>query len=95
MTEPTNATTAQRAIFRPEALQRYLQGREKVVLPRYARAMSPLWAAIGRLLGVVRRVPEVLQFEATECGVACLAMILRYYGCDVTVSELRERTVRR
>jgi ATP-binding cassette, subfamily B, bacterial len=37
-----------------------------------------------------RQVPEVLQFEATECGIACLAMVLRFYGCHVTVSELRE-----
>jgi ABC-type bacteriocin/lantibiotic exporter with double-glycine peptidase domain len=36
-------------------------------------------------------VPEVLQLEITECGAACLAMILRYYGCQTTVAEIRER----
>ena len=45
---------------------------------------------ITNVLRFTRPVPEVLQFEATECGVACLAMVLRYYGCHVTVSELRE-----
>src|ERR1051325_9092350 len=38
-----------------------------------------------------RRVPEVLQLEATECGAACLAMMLRYYGCETTVADIRER----
>lgn len=38
-----------------------------------------------------RRVPEILQLEATECGAACLAMVLRYYGCQTTISEIREK----
>ncbi|HTK11581.1 MAG TPA: peptidase domain-containing ABC transporter [Ktedonobacteraceae bacterium] len=38
-----------------------------------------------------RRVPYVMQLSAVECGAACLAMILCYYGRKTTVSELRER----
>ncbi|HEX2910112.1 MAG TPA: peptidase domain-containing ABC transporter [Chloroflexia bacterium] len=37
------------------------------------------------------RVPEILQLEATECGAACLAMVLNYYGLKTSVSEVRER----
>lgn len=40
---------------------------------------------------VRRRVPQVLQMSAVECGAACLAMILSYYGRKTTVSEIRAR----
>jgi HlyB family type I secretion system ABC transporter len=38
-----------------------------------------------------RRVPFIHQMSAVECGAACLAMILNYYGCKISVSEIRER----
>ncbi len=37
-----------------------------------------------------RRVPFIPQHEMTECGAACLAMILTSYGRHVSVAELRE-----
>jgi ATP-binding cassette subfamily B protein len=37
-----------------------------------------------------RRVPIRLQLSQTECGAACLAMILSYYGRQTQVSECRE-----
>jgi ATP-binding cassette, subfamily B, bacterial len=39
-----------------------------------------------------RRVPVLLQLNAVECGAACLAMILQYYGRRVSISEIRERS---
>jgi ABC-type bacteriocin/lantibiotic exporter with double-glycine peptidase domain len=51
------------------------------------------WQKLQRvLLGVRRRrVPVLLQLSAIECGAACLAMILSYYGRKTSVSEVRDR----
>ncbi|WP_114240580.1 peptidase domain-containing ABC transporter [Dyella sp. C9] len=38
-----------------------------------------------------RRLPMLLQTEAAECAVACLAMIAAYHGHDVDVAGLRRR----
>ena len=38
-----------------------------------------------------RKLPVLLQTEAAECGVACLAMIASYYGHAVDVPTLRRR----
>jgi ATP-binding cassette subfamily B protein RaxB len=38
-----------------------------------------------------RAVPEIRQSEATECGLACLAMVLGYHGHDVDLGTLRRR----
>src|ERR1700752_1588047 len=39
-----------------------------------------------------RAYPELLQVSETDCGAACLAMILRYYGKRVSINRLREVT---
>ena len=39
-----------------------------------------------------RRVPELLQMNAVECGAACLAMILSYYGRKTSISEIHKNT---
>ncbi|BAV75591.1 putative toxin transporter [Pseudomonas chlororaphis subsp. aurantiaca] len=38
-----------------------------------------------------RRLPLILQTEATECGLACLAMIAGYHGYHATLMELRRQ----
>ena len=38
-----------------------------------------------------RRVPQLTQMSEVECGAACLAMMLTYYGRKTSVSEIRER----
>src|SRR5438552_17361424 len=40
---------------------------------------------------VRRRVPVLLQMSAVECGAACLAMILTYYGRQTSILEIREQ----
>jgi len=38
------------------------------------------------------KVPFVQQLEWTDCGAACVAMVLRYFGRDVRLEEVREAT---
>jgi len=37
----------------------------------------------------MKRVPVILQMTPNECGAACLAMVLTYYGHETTISECR------
>lgn len=37
------------------------------------------------------RVPFIEQMEDSECGIACVAMIMASYGCRVSLHEIRER----
>jgi len=41
--------------------------------------------------GWSRRLPVILQTEAAECGLACLAMIANHHGHDVDLAGLRRR----
>lgn len=43
----------------------------------------------GLQFGWARRLPVMLQTEAAECGLACLAMVACYYGHDVDMASLR------
>lgn len=45
----------------------------------------------GLQWGWRRRLPMMLQTEAAECGLACLAMVARYHGHDVDLPSLRRR----
>jgi ATP-binding cassette, subfamily B, bacterial CvaB/MchF/RaxB len=38
-----------------------------------------------------KRLPVVLQTEASECGLACLAMVASYWGHRIDLSSMRQR----
>jgi ATP-binding cassette, subfamily B, bacterial CvaB/MchF/RaxB len=40
---------------------------------------------------MAKRVPLILQSEASECGLACLAMVAKYYGYVTDLAHLRRR----
>ncbi len=45
----------------------------------------------GVRFGFGRRLPMVLQTEAAECGVACLTMLIGYFGYHTDLADLRRR----
>ncbi len=56
-------------------------------------ALGRARAAAMRRLGRFRRrgrIPFVQQLHATECGAACLAMVLGYHGKTVSLADIRE-----
>lgn len=55
------------------------------------RARRPLEKRRHWSLKRRRHVPEILQMNQTECGAACLAMLLQYYGYRVGVASVSER----
>jgi ABC-type bacteriocin/lantibiotic exporter with double-glycine peptidase domain len=71
--------------FREKALNAYRQKQERDVLPCWHVPGSKRFSHL-RLLQ--RRVPEQLQMNTVECGAACLAMILSYYGRKTSVAEV-------
>jgi ABC-type bacteriocin/lantibiotic exporter with double-glycine peptidase domain len=48
--------------------------------------------ALRRLQQRVKGLPEVRQLSATDCGAACLAMVLGYHGREMTLDQVREVT---
>ena len=59
-----------------------LMGRQWRYLSFFSKSIMP-WSK--------HRVPVKLQLSAVECGAACLAMILSYYGRPTSVVECRDR----
>lgn len=42
-------------------------------------------------LAIKRKVPQILQTEAAECGLASLAMVCGYYGMHIDLFALRQK----
>ncbi|QEE26253.1 peptidase domain-containing ABC transporter [Rhodanobacter glycinis] len=53
--------------------------------------MPPSGYRMPLQFGWSRRLPMMLQTEAAECGLACLAMVASYHGHDVDLAGLRRR----
>ncbi|HEU0036516.1 MAG TPA: peptidase domain-containing ABC transporter [Kofleriaceae bacterium] len=53
--------------------------------------VEDLFPSLGRLAQSRKgKIPFVQQLQWTDCGPACVAMILKYFGRDVTLDEVRE-----
>ena len=61
-------------------------------MPRTLFYLRRITDGLKRILhfGLQRRVPVMTQMNALECGAACLAMVLNYFGRRVSVAECRE-----
>src|SRR4051812_28945654 len=58
---------------------------------QHQRKVDRMSAADRLNLGWGRRAPMILQTEASECGLASLAMIASYFGYEADLSDLRRR----
>jgi ATP-binding cassette subfamily B protein len=52
--------------------------------------LAERFPALGKLGRRGRRIPVVQQLAATECGAACLTMVLAYHGKTVPLEDVRE-----
>lgn len=70
-------------------LEEALGFRDTVIFPAERRSIQ---MPVDRLnLGFGRKLPIVLQTEATECGLACLSMIAGFHGLFTSIRDLRIR----
>ncbi|WP_233097640.1 peptidase domain-containing ABC transporter [Dictyobacter vulcani] len=71
----------EQAAARPQLVQKQAQE---------ARQPSSAGVSAPRRKRRWRRVHELRQMSAVECGACCLAMILNYHGCTVSVSDVQD-----
>ncbi len=92
---------SKRTLFRPAALAQYgkTAGDAAAAAPRLG-----VWALLRLAVAMVgsmlltpftcwrrRHVPVVLQMTTTQCGAACLTMVLRFHGRAASLTEIAEQ----
>ncbi len=90
-----------RALFRPAALANYHNPNDAATVAAPAQGFWALARLVLTLIGSVlltpltrwrrRQVPVVLQMTTTQCGAACLTMVLNYYSRAVSLAEIAEQ----
>jgi ATP-binding cassette, subfamily B, bacterial HlyB/CyaB len=75
---------------RIRALDRELQRHKKLAERRKAPLMLDLQSGGDVGEKVIRRFAWIQQAEQMDCGAACLAMICKHHGIDMTLGKLRE-----
>lgn len=87
-----DAKREQTKLLQTSGIQKQEQQQQKI---QEAQAQKPdsqkIWTKQVVRSIFRRRVPVLHQISMVECGAACLAMILTYYGRKTSVSEVRER----
>ena len=38
----------------------------------------------------MKKIPVIIQHDAMDCGIACVAMLCRWYGMKVSIADLKE-----
>lgn len=89
----------QRTLFRTAALAHY-QAPTATAPTTSTQSWWALTKLVLRLIGALlltpltwwrRQLPIVLQMTTTQCGAACLTMVLNYYGRAVSLAELADQ----
>lgn len=75
---------------RVRIVERELQRQKKLAAARKPKVVLDLASRAEMGENVIRRFPWIQQAEEMDCGAACLAMICRHYGIDMTLGKLRE-----
>ncbi len=80
-------TQPPRQIFRQQALDS--QEKRPTASANFTGGKRSLWGRLSSLVSRRQRVPVVLQMTNAECGLACLTMVLGFFGRKTAISECR------
>ncbi|MEP6909482.1 MAG: peptidase domain-containing ABC transporter [Actinomycetota bacterium] len=64
-------------------------GLDQVDAPAAAEEAVEEWAAEAKKARRIRKFPHVWQVDEMDCGAACLAMVTRHFGRDVSLAHIR------